>query len=364
MNRFDAIWKYDPTTMPLATYTDYSDYSSTNTPMPFIAKATDVYYLGFSRRIIGLMADLSTNGAYTGVTYQYLSSSTTWKNLQAIDAYDFSLSKYQRWNLPPDWARIGFNNIFPQTIAPPDGTERFWIKISVTGVTTQAVISLLRAIPFAQYTTPDLLYQFLGYKKPFDLTTRPSLTAVEEMIRRAEDRIDYRTRKSWRFNAIPNEQTNPTYVDFSRSGMFLRHRNFYRIYSVQVWNGGSWNTLTEGRTNDYQVDYDLGVIYFTHAYMLPAMFGIQGGSTQYDKGEYKNAVQVDYVYGRDPEVDREFFAVEDLATKMVAIQLMRHLDYTVNVVNGVDNVPLPEKIRNLEEEIEMNLDELTGVTLA
>jgi hypothetical protein len=347
----------------VSNYSNLSDFVSTNTPIEFINDTGDTFYIGFSRRFIGIMCDLATNGSYAGVTFQYLSTSTTWKNLQAIDSYNFSISKYQRWNLPPDWARIGFSNTFPQAASPPDGTERYWIKINVSGVTTEAVISLIKIIPFAQYTTPDMVSDFLVLKKPFDLTTRPSTMAVEEMIRRAEDRIDYRTKKSWRFNAV-TEQTDPVYVDFSRSGMFLRHRNFYRIYAVQLWTGSSWQKLVEGRQNDYQVDYNLGFIYLTRLFSLPSIYGMSGRYNQYDIGEMKNAIQVDYVYGRDVETDPEFFMVEDLATKMVAVDLLRHSDYSIMTVSGGDNVPLSEKIRNLEEQIEMRIDELTAVTLA
>jgi hypothetical protein len=347
----------------ISNYSDLSNFVSTNAPFNFIEDPEDTFYIGFSRRFTGIMCDLTTNGSYTGVTYQYLSTSTTWKNLQAIDSYNFSISKYQRWNLPPDWARVGFSSNFPQMASPPDGTERYWIKINVTGATTQAVISLMKVIPFVQYTTPDLVSNFLITKKPFDLTTRPSTMAVEEMIRRAEDRIDYRTKKSWRFNAV-TEQTDPVYVDFSRSGMFLRHPNFYRIYAVQLWTGSSWQQLVEGRQNDYQVDYNLGFIYLTRLFSLPSIYGISGRYNQYDIGEMKNAIQVDYVYGRDLETDPEFYMVEDLATKMVAVDLLRHSDYSILTVSGGDNVPLSEKIRNLEDQIEMRIDELTAVTLA
>jgi hypothetical protein len=252
---------------------------------------------------------------------------------------------------------------FPQLIAPPDTVERYWLKVTAVSVAIPAIISTIRVIPFAQYTTPAQLSDFLSVKKPYDLTTRPSANAVEEMIRRAEDRIDYRTKKSWRFNAV-TEQTDPIHVDFSRSGMFLRHRNFYRVYSVQLWTGSSWQKLVEGRQNDYQIDYNLGFIYLTRLFSLPSIYGMGGGFNQFNIGEMKNAIQVDYVYGRDAETDSEFFAVEDLATKMVAVDLLRHTDYTLYTVSGVDNVPLSEKIRNLEEQIEMRIDELTAVTLA
>jgi hypothetical protein len=364
LDRIEAIWKYNPGANPptSSAYTDLTSNSDLNTSFTFISAATDAIYFGFSRRFIGFMADLATNGNYSGMTFQYLATNSLWKNLQLIDSYSFSTSKYLRWNLPNDWDRVDFTTVFPGVVAPPDNVERYWVKIAVSSVVTPAVISKIRVIPFVQYTNPYKIFQFMALKKPFDSSSKPTDLSVEDMIRRAEDRIDYRTKKSWRFNAV-TEQTDPVYVDFSRTGMFLRNRNFYRIYSVEIWNGSAWNTLTEGRNADYQVDYNLGMIYLTRLYIMPATFGLSGRFTQYNIGEYKNAIQVDYVYGRNSETDREFYVVEDLATKMVAVDLLRHMDYTVNVVSGADNVPPADKIRNLEDEIEMHIDELTGVSI-
>jgi len=343
-----------------ATLSKFVNLTDNSSEINFIATNPEIFYFGYSRRFIGFMTDLSTNGSYGDVVYEYLSTATTWKKLQRIDSYAFTESKYQRWNLPNDWARIEFSAGFPQSVDAPDDIERYWVRIHVMSVTTPAVVSKIRLVPYAQYTTPVKVSDFLEVKKSYDLTTRPSENVVEDMIRRAEDRIDYRTRKSWRFNAV-TEETDPIRVDFGRSGMYLRHKNFYRVYSVKVWNGAAWNTLTEGRTGDYQIDYNLGMIYLTRTYVLPAVYGIAGRSTSYNVGEYKNSVQVDYVYGRDSETDAEFYNVEDLTIKMVAVDLLRHHDYSVNTVSGSDKVSYSEKIANLEAQIEAKLDELQGV---
>ena len=358
MIRPTAVWLYAPGT-PTNTYTDLTNNIRISTAINFLTLTTQYFYVGSDRRIEGLYADLSTNGSYGTVTYEYLNSTQTWVKLSLIDTYSFSESKYVRWLLPDkDWSKFAFTDTVPHTATPPDDVERYWIRISVASVTTMAVISKLRLIPYAGYTSPELVSNFLEIKTPFGSSTRPTDLAVEDLIHRAEDRIDYRTKKSWRFNAI-TEDTDPVHVDFNQSGMFLRHRNFYKIYSVKVWSGSDWTTLTEGRQNDYQVNYNLGLIYLSRLFILPAVYGYNS----FNMGEYKNSVKVDYVYGRDSETDSEFGIVEDLATKMVAVNLLRHHDYALYTVSGSDKVSLSDKISNLEEEIEMQLDEMTGISI-
>lgn len=361
MLRPEAIWVYTPGTP--ATYTNYSQYVSTNVAIPFLSAALQYIYIGTDRRSIGIYADLSTVGNYTGVYYEFLNASENWVPLAMIDSYTFNQSKYGRWVLPDShWVKKSFTSTFPYALAPPDSVERYWIRISCSACTTQAIISKLRLIPFTEYATFTKVSEFLELKNDFSSSTRPTDLVVENMIRRAEDRIDYRTRKSWRFNPV-TETADPVQVDFNRFGMFLRHRNFYKVYSVQMWNGGEFITLSEGRSADYQINYNLGIIYLTRQFLMPAVYGMSGRYNQWDVGEYKNAVQVDYAYGRDSEYDAEFYDVEDVAIKMVAINILRHSDYTVLAVSGSDRASIGEKIQNLESEIEMSLDELTGVSI-
>jgi hypothetical protein len=358
LQRFSAIWKYNTSTH---TYTDLTSYCDTNTAFTFISTSDEVFYLGLESRLVGFYADLTTQGSYTGLQYTYKTDSS-WNTLQLIDSYTFNQSKYLRWVLPKNCIKFNFTSLDPNGATPPDNIERYWVSISCSTATTPAVISKLRAIPFVQYTTPDKVSGFLQLKKTFDNDTRPTDVEVENFIRRAEDKIDYKTKKSWRFNVV-TEDTSPVYVDFNRFGMFLRHRNFSKVYSVQIWNGSTFTTLAEGRNSDYMIDYDRGIIYLTRQYLMPAVFGMTGRYSQWDVGEYKNAVKVDYAYGRDSETDSEFYMVEELANKICAVNILRHSDYTVLSVSGSDRASIGEKIANLEQEIEDDLDSLSGVIL-
>lgn len=358
MLRPEAVWKYSAGT-PSGTYTDYTNNVRVNSDITFLGLTTDYFYIGFPRRFTGIYVDLSTNGSYSGLTYEFYDG-TQWVSLSLIDTYTFSESKYLRWVMPDQWQKYRLSSEEPHVgITPPDSTERYWVRVNAaTSVTTAAVISKIRVIPYSMYTTPTKVFQMLQFKKDFDHSTTPSDLTVEDIIRRAEDRIDYLTTKSWRANVIDSEL-----VSYNRYGLFPRYKNFIKIYSIKLWNGSGWTTMTEGRNNDYFIDYDRGMIYFTRLFLLPASYGISGRYFHYGFGEFAYSCQLNYIYGRDIEKDSQFFLVEDVATKIAALDILKHHDYSTMVVSGTDKFDLPSKVRFLEEEVEKKIEDLKGVTL-
>lgn len=357
MKRFTAIWKYTAS----VGYTDLTSSDSINESFSFISTSSDEFYLGLDSNIIGIYADLSTNGEYTSLSFTYKSDSD-WKVLNLIDSYSFSESKYLRWVLPSDAIKFNFTEVDPYSFTPPDTIERYWIKISCSGVITPAVISKLRAITFATYTTPNNVAKYMQLRKMFDNDTNPTDRTIEDFIRRAEDRIDYRTKKSWRFNAVTDE-LDPQLVDYNRYGVFMRHRNFMKVYSVSIWTGNDWQILVEGRNNDYFVNYNLGMLYLTRLFLLPAAYGMTGRYFHWGFGEFKNSMKIDYIYGRDLETDPEYYMIEGLTNKIVARELWTNHDYSDFIVSGTDKVSLESKVRQLDMDIEKELEELTGVSL-
>jgi len=255
-----------------------------------------------------------------------------------------------------------FTSSFPYNADPPDSVERYWVQISASAVTTMAVVNKVRVFPYAAYATPSDVANFLQIKKDFGYNTHPTDLAVEDIIRNAEARIDYRTRKSWRFNAVV-EETSPRLSDYNRYGIFPRYKNLAKVYGVYIWNGSDWSELTEGRSNDYFVNYDLGMIYFTRLFLLPAAYGMTGRYFHWGYGEYKNSVKLDYVYGRDPEVDPEFYIVRDIAVKLASKDILKNSDYSGLIVSGSDKISLSEKVMMYEEEAEMRLDELQSIAV-
>jgi hypothetical protein len=344
-------------------YVDLTNNVYTNTNFNFIPEAEDIIYIGSDRRFIGIFIDLAAGGGYTGLKYEYVRRQGELVYLPMIDSYNFDVSKYCRWNLPENWACLQFTNGFPYPVDPPDTVERFWIKLSATAVTGTAIISKIRLMPYASYTTPAKVAEFLQLKKNyFDETSTPTDLQVEDFIRRQEDYINYRTRKSWKLQPIV-EETELTSVDYNRYGAYFRNRNLYRVYNLWMWNGSGWMQLNPGRSNDYFVNYDLGIIYMTRLFSLPAVYGMVGRYMMWGMGEYKNSLKVDYISGRNPETDPEFYMVQDIATKLVARDLLQHHDYSILLVAGSDKVPMEAKIRGLTEDTENRIDSLIGVVL-
>lgn len=112
--------------------------------------------------------------------------------------------------------------------------------------------------------------QVLLQIEPFTVSTTPTLLQVESIINKKEDRIDQKLEHGWR-----EKTSSLMFVDTS----FLDFRNGYRYdlpnYSVrtltngtdtlEVWDGSQYVDYladkTEGRDEDYWVDYDKGVLY-------------------------------------------------------------------------------------------------------
>ena len=351
MLRFQDIWSFQAP----ATYTDLTDNTLTNTDFNFISGATDVFYFGLDSRFTGIYCDLTTNGSYTGLSYEYYDGDA-WRKLALIDNYSFNISKYVRWVMPSSWVKDTFIEDPASLLPSTDVVERYWVRIKCTAVATIAVINKIRAIPYVEYSSPSKVFQLLQFKKDFTYNSTPLENAVEDFIRRAEDRIDYLTYKSWKFNVRINEL-----IGYNRYGIFPRRRDILKMYSVSLWNGNIFDQLVEGRNNDYFVDYERGMIYFTRMFLLPAAYGMVGRYFLFGMGEFAYAVQLDYAYGRDSETSPEFHIVENIATKMAAVDVLRHHDYSSMIVSGTDKVSLDSKIQLLEADIDRQITELQGI---
>jgi len=86
LKRPTAIWNYN-----LTTFSDLTDNVYTNTAFTFISVSTNYIYVGLDSRFEGLYVDLSTNGSYSGLSYEYITNGETWKKLSLIDNFSFDI---------------------------------------------------------------------------------------------------------------------------------------------------------------------------------------------------------------------------------------------------------------------------------
>jgi len=162
------------------------------------------------------------------------------------------------------------------------------------------------------YTTVDKVGNILGFPNGyFDATSTPTSTVIENFINRAEDRIDSRVTHAWRAKTITKEYIEPSSVYRWGTGIRfdLIHRSIRTFVSgtdkVEIWDGSNWvdwvATKTEGRNNDYWVDYTTGSIYISNQINM-----------------YPHGVRVTYRYGETTVPG----SIEEATTMMAASLLL------------------------------------------
>ena len=91
----------------------------------------------------------------------------------------------------------------------------------------------------------------------------------------------------------------------------------------------------KGRLRDFWMDHEMGIIYFNNSYPFFEW----------------NAVKVSYIYG-ERYLEK---AIEDMCTKMVAIDLLMSDDRSVLIPEGTQNIDLASKIQMYRADIERTL---------
>jgi len=106
---------------------------------------------------------------------------------------------------------------------------------------------------------------------------------------------------------------------------FLQNR-----FSVDL-QGGS-GSGDSGRLRDWWIDYEMGIIYFNNSYPFFEW----------------NAIKVSYIYG-ERYLEK---AIEDMCTKMVAIELLLSDDHSILLPEGTQNIDLTSKVQLYKADIE------------
>jgi len=104
---------------------------------------------------------------------------------------------------------------------------------------------------------------------------------------------------------------------------------------LQVDLQGGSSSGDRARLRDYWVDHEMGIVYFNNSYPFFEW----------------NAIKVAYVYG-ERYVEK---AIEDVCTKMVAIELLMSDDRSVLIPEGTQNVDLASKIQLYRQDIDRTL---------
>lgn len=349
------LWQWDDSAGMYIDRTFQSGWSA-------LEDANDVLYIGFDRRFDALYFNLTTGGSYTGPSDMQLRpwNGEEWE-IRGI-LYNLSESKFVKWNLRadcPEWTRLAFTPTSPHTATPPDSKDRYWMKLHVGSVTTAAVVSSIEISPYAHYATSKSISDFLQYSG-FDLTTLPSESVVEDLIRRHESALEKITRRSWRLNEATDVR------EFNYAGIKLIHAPIRSLERVRIWQGTSWRTLQQGRTGEcYAVD-DLGLVYFTR-FFVPVFVPYSGGGAVMPfvyLYMLRYPVEIKYLHGADFESDGDAGLVEHTVTLMTAVSLMEQYERSILTKAGVDRIEMSTRVRGWKEDIEKDLATLArGITV-
>lgn len=165
------------------------------------------------------------------------------------------------------------------------------------------------------YTTSDKVGNELGFPNGFfNTTSTPTKLVVENLINRAEDRIDNTTSHSWRPKTINKEYPRPSSVYRYGTGIRLDliHRSIQSITSIEIFENNDWNdwvsTKEEGRNKDYWIDKENGIVYLQNILRI-----------------YPHGVRITYVFGEENVSG----GIEDCATLMVALKILNSPEFSV-----------------------------------
>ena len=274
-------------------------------------------------------------------------------------------SPYDKWRVYRATTKTGsYSQIVEQAVTDltyydTGGSSSSWYKITYydsIGL-SESTYSDPMQVQSTNYTTVEKVRSFLQMAGLSD-STNPSVQEIIEVINRKEDEIDAVTGQAWRqrySGTISGQDTTAQYEMYDIVNMYeyhtgipvyLNHRKVYTMDAsqgdaIEFWNGAAWEdwitTRTESRAGDFWFDYSLGILYIKGYWFVKKPQGIR----------------MKYRYG-ETAVNR---AIEDIATKMVAIDILTGMDMrTIIVQEGQGSMSHRERIDIWNKEVETKLN--------
>ena len=347
-----------------SSYTDVTleAQSPAGTSFSILSGTSHYLYLGYVSKFDMAIFDVDTAGTLGALTWEFSNGTNFTEFVPASARYEidpddsegsmFDFSKDGAEIFPPnllaDWATLTVNS-----------SNIYWVRVSTASVTAAPTIKRVQMRPYSAYCTTKDVYELLQLKNvlsgtDFTTSTVPSKSTVEQFILEAQAHIDMSTRKSWRPVYVGNE-----YQPFNLNGFKLDKADPYKVLQLKIWNGANWETKSQGRTSDYFLIPDTGMVQFSRYFLLPARFTSYNAINTWGGGEFTMPVKVTYLSGRDINTDsRQGGIITDITKKMAAIDITRSSDFGGAVVSGMDRIDLGTRVSAWEEEIADKLDGL------
>ena len=355
---FSKIFAYNG-----SSYTDVTleAQSPAGTAFSILGATSHYLYLGHDSKFDMAIFDVDTAGSLGTLTWEF-SNGTNWTEfVPASGRYELDPDDDEggQYDFSRDGAEIFPSNILSAWATLTVNSENiYWIRVAAASVATAPTIKRIQMRAYAAYCTTKDVYELLQLKNvlsgtDFTSSTVPSKSTVEKFIVEAQSTIDMATRKSWRPVYVANE-----YQQFNLNGFKLDKADCYKILQLKIWNGAGWDIKRQGRTKDYFLVPDTGMIQFSRYFLLPARFTSYNAPVwRWGGGEFTMPVKVTYLAGRDIHTDsRQGGVITDITKKMVAIDITRTQEFGGAVVSGMDRVDLGTRSSAWQEEIDDKLD--------
>lgn len=366
---FDKIFDWDGTGTAASDYTDLTleAQSPAGTAFTLFNTTSNVIhtlYLGHAEKFDMAIFDVDTAGGLGTLTWEYRTSSDTWQAFTPAsgryrldpdgnegEQYAFAADGVEEFpsNILSNWATLTVNS-----------ENLYWVRVTTASVSAAPTIKRIRMRPINAYCTTQDVFNLMQLNNVLDTTdfsssTVPSKASVENYIMAAQSQVDYRTRKSWRPMYVADE-----YHEFNINGFKSRYTNIHKMLSLQIWDGNSWETKTQGRDSDFFFAPDTGMIYYSRFFILPARFASYNAPVwKWGGGEFNVPVRISYIAGKDFHTDqREAGIVFDSTRKLAAVDIIRSADFGNIVVSGADRVMLAQRADSWSMEAEDMLSSL------
>lgn len=232
-----------------------------------------------------------------------------------------------------------------------DGTTTSWYKIKYYKSSDETYSSFSDPIQARAnyYTTPKKVKKYLQLTNDFSDSTKPSLNTIMDWIFEAEDEVDGECKHAFRETTVTNEYHDYPYHFTYLWGfipIYLNNRKIKTLDTdegdkIELFDGSSWidyvTEKTEGRNDDFWMDYNNGILYVRKGYMIIR----------------RKAIRLTYRFGEDTIPND----IKKVATRMVVKEFYINEDRSNMLPEGESqNLSYSRKIELIDKQINIILN--------
>ena len=233
------------------------------------------------------------------------------------------------FTLPGSTTNVGVNNEFLATSNSDYGT-------GVTKITSMRGVKGGETCTIATSDTTNILFSQGGGAETTSTSVSSTTVNVAStsgfvnagLLQVGEEVLRYTGKTDTSFTGCVNVTGTPL-TTLNSSGTTATQTTL----AVDLQGGSSAGDV--GRLRDWWADHEMGIIYFNNSYPFFEW----------------NAIKVAYVYG-ERYLEK---AIEDICTKLVAIDLLLADDRSVLIPEGTQNIDLTSKVQLYKADVERNL---------